>query len=353
MTDTISYHRARPFLRSLDLSGIPVSAVSSQWKEIYKMLEEKDGAIKTKPENDALWFYLMNHAMAEISQQFEEFEPLGEFEAVMNEYHNMMQIKSLRMFYYILMITTRESRHAHSSASLKKLYKEYPEVEEFHLGILGHNEMSAVERFVATPPQMPLGRYCEFVRRQFTEGGYGGSYGGKPWANVAKCLSEFVHGRATAEMMMDTAFTLCHNNGPIFNKGMVYHGYDTGEIRKILDVQRSGQIPQLVAQNGSPQVSATMRHFQKRFEKLVPSFGGYVDWYTVSALGAFGQYTAEKKLQDEKYGKPANLIHADKLAKMKAKADDFKKEKAHKEFVKTHFEVMPDVFVQKVERQAL
>ncbi len=352
MTDTILYHRARPLLRSLDLSSVPVSAVASQWLAVQAMLKTEEGNVKTKPENDALWFYLMNHAMAEVSQQFEDYEPLGDFEKTVNDYHDMMQVKSLRMFFYLLMITTRESRHAHVTTSMDDLYKEYPEVEAFHHSILNHNEMSAVSKLTDHPPEMLLGRYCEFIERQFTKGGYGGSFGGQAWANVAKCLSDFVHGKITAEMMMDTAFTLCHNNGPIFNKGMVYHGYDASEIRKILDVQRSGQIPQLIAENGSTQVSIAMRTFQKEFEKLVPSFGGYVDWYAVEALGALGHYQSQKNAQDAKYGKPTKLAHADKLAEMKKKAENLKKQKAHKKFMATHLEIMPDVFVQKVKRKA-
>jgi len=350
VTDTISYHRARPFQRNLDMSGVSVSAVSEQWKKIQEFLMQEEGTIKKSPEEDALWFYMANHAMEEIRRDLDEYEPLGGFEKFVNNYHEMMEVKSLRMFYYLLMITTRESRWCHEGASLSKLWTKYPEVGKFHKSILKLSEMQAVGKFVDSPPDMTLGKYTEFLVKQFNEAQYNSAYGGKAWGQVASCLNEFVWGRISAEMMMDTAFTLCHNNGPIFNKGMVYNTYDAAEIRKILDVQNSGQIPQLVAEKGTQYVTEAMIAYHSEFETLAPNFGGYVDWYKVEQLGSKGSYGSCKLMQDQKHGKPQKVAQSEKVIAMKAKAAAIKKTKETKEFLKTHIEIMPQVFVKKVER---
>jgi hypothetical protein len=353
MTDTLSYHKVRPFLRKLDLSGVPVSVVASQWDAVQKMLKAEDGKLQVAPEEDALWFYMSLHAMREISLQFEDFEPLMQYQKFVEKYHKVMQVKALRMFYYLLMITTRESRHAHGTGSLSKLYNEYPDVKPFHMNIRGGGTMSAVNRLVSSPPKMTLGPYVEFIRRQFTCGGYGGGYGGKPWADVAQCLEDFVKGKITAEMMMDTAFTLCHNNGPIFNKGMVYKTYMSSEIRKILDVQRSGQIPQLVAEGGAKHITAKMRTYQKELMALIPSFGGYVDWFQVEKLGALSSYPSQKQAQEALHGKSKQSAQEDKLKALKLKAAAVKQEKEQVEFLAKHLEIMPDVFVEKITRKEI
>lgn len=358
MTDTLAYHRSRPFLRNLDLSQVPVGAVSTQWGPVQEFLKEKDGSVCKAPEEDALWFYMSYHAMFDIQQNVHEYEPLGGFMEYVERYHEMMQVKSLRMFYYLLMITTRESRHAHPGNVLTSIWKEYPDsIKQFHQSILNNNEMVAVDMLAGDPPDVPLGIYTKFLTDQFNTAKYSGGFGGEEWGKTASCLNEFVWGHMTAEMMMDTAFTLCHNNGPIFDKGMVFSSYDAGEIRKILDVQRSGQIPQLVVDHKlqsitTPHVTAEMIAYQSEFEKLVPSFGGYVDWHEVEKLGALGSYSYHKNAQYEKYGKPSNLAHADKMAAMKAKVAAKKKAQDNKIYMENHIEIFPGQFVETVKRKA-
>ena len=83
----------------MDLSNVPVSVVAAKWATVQKMLKKQDGASLIAPETDALWFYLTHHAMAEINLQFDEFEPLMEYQEFVETYHKIMQVKSLRMFY--------------------------------------------------------------------------------------------------------------------------------------------------------------------------------------------------------------------------------------------------------------
>jgi hypothetical protein len=200
---------------------------------------------------------------------------------------------------------------------MKKLYEPTKlGIKNFHDMIKGTGSSTAVNTFMSDPPIVDLGRYTDFLVKCFNEGQFTSGYGGKAWGAVAKVLRDYVWGGITAEMMMDTAFTLCHNNGPIFNKGMLYSSY-SDEIYMILDVQRSGQIPKLV---GNKECSKALNGIVVKLwtlcnDVLKEEFEGYVDWYLVESLGSKKTYPMQKKAQLQKYGEPPK-VKAKKLAEV-------------------------------------
>lgn len=350
MTDTITYHKQRAFQRNLDMSEVSAKSLASKYDDVFAYLEEVDAPAQGRPENDALWFYMSNHAMAEIAMALEDFEPLGDFQKHVENYHEMMQAKSLRMFYYLFMITAREARHCHTGHVPQSLRDKYPLAYQTHMKFSGFSPQKFSQWASSA---LTIGEWLEYIEAQYKASGcYGGSYGGKPWANITRVTKEFVQGKITMEMLLDTAFTLSHNCGPIFNKGMLFNSSGS-QLIKLLDVQRSGQIPQLVAESGVKHVNSLHREYQSQIENLIPSFGGYVDWHLVEKLGAVNSYPSEKADQNSKFGEPVESAMDKKLAKMKAKVAKQKQDKEHKEFVATHFEIMPDTFVKKLERSSL
>lgn len=305
---------------------------------------------KGHPERDGVVFYLLNHAVSIIRQRVHTFERLGAYLPLVESYHRELAVRSARMFFYLLLICTRESRHEKSSysgslwGSLSNTYG--PAIIEFHQSIKGSSSSGAADTFRKNPPKAPVGKYAKFLVDVFHKGSYHGGYGGHAWGKVAEVLCGFVNGDITAEMMLDTAFTLCHNNGPIFNKGMLFDGY-TNEIYKILDVQRSGQIPQLIGNSESqwasdPKVKSL---WDSCHALLGDAFSGHVDWFLVEELGALHSYSAQKNTQVQKYGYPSKF-------KAKLEAEKMKKELAAQKAVqeeKSLVEIMPGVKVKKVE----
>lgn len=302
--------------------GVPaVVAQLNKYMDAPKALHPTLGVedLKAPPERDAIEFYLKNHAVAVLHQRFgPEAELPSEVASVMNDYHAMLAVKSVRMFYYLLLICTRESRHEKSDYSsnlwvgLRGTYGEA--MTSFHKTIKGSGSSGAVSKFRKHPPTVTLKDYTSFLTDVFFNGKYSGGYGGPAWGEVAKVIRDFVHGTLSAEMMMDTAFTLAHNNGPIFNKGMLYHGY-TQEIYKILDVQRSGQIPQYVESTSSSIVDDRVKKTHASLKAIIGyEFGGYVDWFKVEALGAMKSYPAEKAQQVATHGKPTSPEEKQKKA---------------------------------------
>lgn len=352
--DTLEYQTARPGCLHRDMSKVPLKTVIKTMKS--------NKAQKQHPEVDGLRFYLGNHAVAIMRQRYLPKEPLGAAKVVMDLYHNMLATTVPRMFHYLLKICTREMRHTKTNGSnnlegyIKGEYVKSGDVFwKFYKSIKGSGSNDAVEKLLSSPPDMSLGEYVDALYDMFYKGVFGGGYGGPAWGEVTHCLREFVHGRYTAEMMMDTAFTLCHNNGPIFNKGMEFHHYDSGTILRILDVQRSGQIPQLIAEKGG---SYTDDHIiQAEYEGyraiIGQAFEGHVDWYVVEALGSMGHYPAEKQQQVAKYGASKAAEKAEKVKAQKLAEAEKKAAEALAKQEKRYYMVAPGLKVKKILRETV
>ena len=346
MQDTLKYHKSRPLQSNIDLSGASLQHVMNGYDEMKAGLTANEGRVLAYPETEALSFYVQQHAMSLVERNLTPEEPVGKFGSFIEQYHSEIHWKTLRMFYYLLLICTRESRHAGTGKT--GVYKKYPGIEYFHKNHVSDSSAeSAVQAIMTNAPDVCLGHYTNFLVDMFTECNYSPGYGGKAWAEVATPLHKFVQGEISAEIMMDTAFTLAHNNGPIFNKGMLYKNYNSTAIKKILDVQRSGQIPQLIAHHYSDLskfVTMDLRNYVEEFGKLDSGFGGRVDWTAVKDIHGKAVWTAEVAAQ--KAADPK----ADWKTKLAAKIEEAKAKAAKIALLKGSYEIWPGVSVAKGKR---
>lgn len=309
----------RPFAQSRDMSSVPCMHVA---KATAKFMGD-DSDSKVRPETEALWFYMLNHVVSEVLRKYSMDDALPDAVLEMvREYNDQCAPKAARAFYYLLLICTREARHVSNNGATF-----WNEVQS-KFGVSARNfgqalkgiggSTSAYHKFLHEAPDTSIGEYVSMLRYVFYKGSFGLGYGGKKWAKVCDCLVEFVHGRYSPEMMLDTVWTLCHNGGPIFNKGMLYGMYSL-ELVKILDVQRSGQIPKMV---GNSEVEAkfsppALSIAWSRCNKLFPeTFAGHVDWFLVEHLGSVHRYATEKQAQVAAHG-PSDL--ATKISDMATK----------------------------------
>ena len=350
--DTIAFHRARPLQSNIDLSEASLQHVMKQYNPMKDMLKNWDGGVMAKPETEALWFYVQQHAMGLAERTLDNDEPLGDYGEFVTAYHKDVQRKAMRMFYYILLICTRESRHASGYSGTEKLFKKHPDIEDFHKNFVSDaSHDKAIAAICDNAPNVTLGEYTEFLVRSFTYCSYGEGFGGKKWASVARPLRDFVHGKISAEILMDTAFTLAHNNGPIFNKGMLYESCDASKLNKILDVQRSGQIPQLVAHHYtefSTVIGQQIKDYVRGFSRLESGFTGRVDWTQVKNIKGQACYANEIQAQKNTGNIPSKVEQMKKQAKMKKVAA--KAKAAAAKLLKGSLEIMPNVFVPKGKR---
>jgi len=336
--NTLAFHLGvRPGVRFIDRSMVPLSQVSSNLNKYmkgdsfcslvgyaggYKPFAKVEGVFGV-PEVDALIFYTLSHALGIIRQKVHPYENLGEYLPIVEEFHWNLSYRAARMFYYLLLICTRESRHEKSPKSSliwKGLRAKYGDVlVGFQDSIKGTGSLHAADAIRNFPPQASLGDYTKFLSDLFDEGAFCGGYGGPAWGAIAHVLRDFSIGKLTAEMMLDTAFTLAHNNGTIFNKGMLFKDAHKTQMLTILDVQRSGQIPQMICNE------ETVHHSDQSVQSvwancssvLGDSMRGYVDWFMVEELGAVGSYSYQKDKQVASQGYPSKFKAKVELEKIK------------------------------------
>ncbi len=303
--NTLAYQRkGRPLALHRSLANLPVTGSILPMKQFASTY-----GTSAKPEVEALWFYMANHAVKEVEFRFDPDEPLPDPVLKLLELYNAKcSVIAARAFYYLLLITCRESRHCKSKSDYQPHMQASwgaAATNAFIHGYPDQNSISAVTNVFDTHASAAtLAQVTEVVRYSFYQpGAYNGGYGGKAWGKVSDCLCAYVTGEYSAEMMLDTVWTLCHNNGPIFNKGMLYDMY-SGALVEILDVQRSGQIPQIVIskQSGTKTadyVKTDMREFCKQVHELFPDAEAFhpdakVDWHAVEALGSNHKYSQYK-----------------------------------------------------------
>lgn len=338
--ETLKQHRTRPLLRYLDQRDLPAKVA------VAGLLKFKEN--QAVPEDEALWFYLRNHAMSVIARAYDPAEPLSpKHLAMVNEYHDHAQQQALRMHYYLMQICCRETRHASNTGPVVDKYT--PALATWFKGYKGNGsgEQGALNQLRKNPPDATFGEMTRLFSEVFYKASFSGGFGGKPWGGIADVLKQFCHGEITAEMMLDTAFTLCHNNGPIFNKGMLYGMYHPEGIKEILDVQRAGMIPRYVRDviekvgnyaqyKGGKFVTKAMHDYVLQLEDMSAEFNGSVDWAKLKELGALGNYSGFAPKAP-----PKPLTPAEKMKIAKAKADA-------EAALAAQYQITPGVFATKV-----
>ena len=324
-TNTVEYHStARPLT-------VHRSLYDHNIKEVGQMMmrNKEYGPCKDEvyPEADAVTFYLLNHAVAELSAKVHPKQPLGDEVEILKLYHSLAAPIMMRCFYYLLVICVRESRHLKNHGSLVgTMTDKWGAKAASYMNTIEDSPYTAMNQIMESGPEnVKLGDLVECMRWAFYHGNYGGGgFGGKKWGVVCDALCNFVDGTYSGEMMLDTVWTLCHNGGPIFNKGMFYKCYSTQALRTILDVQRAGQIPQLVLDTSSRGLTGIYSHhinkshteLHKMTAQHLPHgdfAGNKVDWEKVMSLGALGSYTGMlpkgAKAVASEYPKPKKAIN--------------------------------------------
>lgn len=288
-TRTLNEDRARP-------ACIFRSTADLNCSELSKRLAwyDENAPLKHQPENDAVNFYLLNHAMHEVSTRVDGNQSLGVYQPIADAYHLTIAECGLRMLYYLICITTREARHVRSKIKSipDKLHPKgvHPIHAQWILD-LPSDEEKAPKQFKKSPPPMSIGKYADMLYEVFMLPGWGGSYGGEKWAKITDAWRKLAYGQISFEMLLDMGFALAHNGGPIFNKGIYYKHYDHSTLVRILNVQRAGQMPQFVCSGGyavkfNPSSSVIEKDYAMCRDILGDCFTGTVDEEAIKAAGA-------------------------------------------------------------------
>lgn len=321
MNCSLSDYRARPHTTNMNFKGVMVRQLV---QSIAKWQPDSTPALAT-PEDQALQFYVTNAAFAALAQKVEEHQPLTEIQQwLMNQYYAGMTDIGLRAFFYTFLICTREARHGGYSQLAATAKPTYGDISFFKAIPDDPNAIMAHLAGASFPDTYTLAQFTDLLVLSFEKATYGGGYGGMNWARVARPLRDFVHGEITMEMFLDTVWTLAHNNGAIFNKGMMYKKQNDSELLKILDVQRSGQIPNMIGNKESTFVKAHHTNFLVEAQAELADFGvAKVDWQKVVDLGAIGSYGLTKSKNSAAAKAEAEKAAAKEAIKAAANAKKF------------------------------
>jgi hypothetical protein len=276
------------------------------------------------PENDAVLFYTLNHCASIVRGLFTVNEPLPEWaQTIMTNYTDVCMTQGERMLHYILCITVREMRHLKSHGAPSPMFwtkveDEFgPEMRVFLNAITSQGgEETAMHKYMHAPPMVPIVTYMKALSYGFHKAdGWCGeveSYGGPKWGHVTDAATAMLTGVTSMEMLVDTGYTLAHNGGPIFNKTEVkiYANQNASALMTVLDVQRSGQMLDLMLESNTMHVKKTPEAIAA--VELIkthcpldangnPTIKGHVDWQLVSDL----RPEKEKKDNPSKYVKAA------------------------------------------------
>lgn len=260
---TVITYAANPLFNELDFSELPVSMLK---KEIDAFMSKRGGHVA--PERDALTFYFLNHAFHLLKSKFGQFEQLNDKMSKVAEQHITLTNEiAKRLFFYSVIIAVEEARFIPSQNDnfYGVMLNSYG--REFH-DYVQNNFRGSLTDFGKL--DMTCGEYATGMVSVFAFGRWQPGFGGKGWVPIASLVSDCIHGRLSFEQFADQAFSLCHNNGSMFNKGHLYNCYSSF-IYSILDIQDSGQIPQWIANNkNSPYVDKQLLEVYEIMAKEFP-----------------------------------------------------------------------------------
>ena len=328
LPNTLAHYNSAPQNHQHDLSSLPVSVFSASTKQY------REHCGLSSPDADAVTFYTLNHAASIVRKSFTPNEPLPEWaQTIMQAYTDACMSQGERLLHYILSITTREMRHLSSYGKAANKWQKIeaaggPVMREFIEKIVTMDESKAVTYYMNHPPQATVGQYIKAMQAGFHHGKWGTmvdgeeqcGYGGQKWGFVADAAAEMLHGATSMEMLVDTGYTLAHNGGPIFNKGMMYNHYND-QFMTVLDIQRSGQMLDMIADTTSYTHNMTKTVVATQAVELIKlhtsqELKGYIDWKLVDEY----RPAKDKAKHPNKYSKQIGVqTQPSKPAKVKAK----------------------------------
>lgn len=357
--NTLKYQQSRTLTTKRDMRNVPLATVMQRFNE---MLTSSPDLVR--PEVEALWFYGMNHGVSLIRGVRDELEPLNEEELkFVFTYHSRLGFTARKAFSYLLATCTREARHCHSKPGMVPVHA--PDLPDGYPPGAVADTRIAVDWLLAphgqedgiygdlrnNPPSVTIGCFSRALSLVFRRGHWSSAYGGPKWADISDCLTRFVEGENSAEMMLDTVWTLQHNTASVFNKGIIFKEV-TGSLAHILDVQRSGQIPEYVlnAHYNFAEEADLSSYMTWLLLTFPGEIGRYVDWFKVKALGAICDYDTAMAAQLKKHGPSPWMDFEAKQALAAAVAE----KKAAEQHAKDWFQVMPglEVKFKKIKRAA-
>ena len=287
---TIQEYNALALFNQHDFSELPL-------KSLAVLMKAKHTEVHRSPINDAMTFYCLNHLTSVIKQHVSVNAPLNQYTGVFQAYTEYCSKIGLQLFYYMFCICVQETRHL---SSIKHEYLNIPAIDLFNSMQKGSSFDCITQIFNSSgddeKSNIKLGDVVSMLDVVFNDHSWPPSFGGKAWGHIAAQVGKFINGQITTEIFIDTAFTLSHNTGHIFNKGFFYE--NDGKMIEILDVQRAGLMPEYVRSFNNIKIPIKNKQYLISMIDIVSKlqlFGDEVDWNKVHKAGPVGHYGSKIK----------------------------------------------------------
>jgi hypothetical protein len=288
---TLDEHRQRPLFKTRDISTAKVSDIAAQ---SYAFCQKSK---KVSIGETAVLFYFFNHAASLASQQAARSNKLEPLQAALfDAYCQEGNAIGVRMFHDIFFMLNAMASFTHPEpGQIDMIEHDYGadcgELLREICGLHGNNTWwtpafdksgLALKALKETKTDVDLGRWVDTLTLLLDWRQRELAYG-PLWADVSRMFGKFVNGGKSLEALIDTSFTFCHCNGSFFEKGHLFEPVGNA-LFDVLDVQRSGQIPQMVFERkciSSPRIVELGREFAE----LDPSvFAARVNWGNVKKV---------------------------------------------------------------------
>lgn len=331
-TAVILSHPAR---KPLNLSKMRVADLCPRIRSSFDVVGSSS---LLDPYSMAVEFYALNHMCADLVTKVSPLKPLDKgtnYFAHVERYSCLLSKAFRFLLHYTLIISAREARHTKNGSDVAyDLKGKYPQAAiDCVTRYLGSSNQTKIilslQDHTDFPEDCLLGDYISVIEQMFLLGKFAGGYGGLPWANIAGTVRKMVYGEISPEVFIDTAFTLAHNNGPMFNKGMLFSHPNTKDLLKVLDIQRAGLIPHAINRGV---ISGFTYKLDPGSEYPPSDFS----WLKVQLAGAVQDYTGnmtyeEKKIWQQKKDEIKAAKEAEEAAKKAEKLAHIQKLKEEEE----------------------
>lgn len=255
---TLYKHKASSLYKENKFSNI-------SYKELFKEINlYKKTNSNMVPESDALMFYLVNNIWHTINSRYGEYEDLPDNVYDLVKECNKLSVQICKgVFFHTCLVG--DGMLATYLGNLSDSQKDYFKIS-YGEGFLKYLENKS-------------NRSIDGLNLHQFLGGMSNVYSiqklipwGKPYSMIVKTIHKISNGNTSLYAGCDNVWSLCHNGGTIFNKGIggIYK-VSSNFIFDILDVQDSGQIPAWVNENrNNSYVTKKMITLLDSYYKLFP-----------------------------------------------------------------------------------
>lgn len=211
---------------------------------IASMLAAEDKHTKGVPDLHPAAGAFVHYGGVELADKLTILQPPSDDEEVSylaSKWNASCGVAARHLMFYVWRIIFREMRHGSISMCEKAFGPSGAWTSAEHFVASQCKTGSNWSHNIVKHQNLCIGPVVEAIERHFRKGGWSAAFGGKKWADIALELLRYLRGEASCMVAADRCWTLVHNGGPIFNKGVYFKKHDQ-YLNSVLNAQASSSV---------------------------------------------------------------------------------------------------------------